>query len=121
MSKSAKPKWGKFVEQKLPAFMARSGLIRALLNNYYLVQEFHHETEWGAVVQLMVCRTDRAAIRPTFYDMMRIKSELFGAERTAIEVCPPESELVDVANMYWLWVLPEGFKLPFGDTKELEA
>lgn len=44
----------------------------------------------------------------------RIKSELVGDGRVAVEVFPPASELVDQAEAYHLWVLPEGFRLPFG-------
>jgi hypothetical protein len=37
-----------------------------------------------------------------------IKNQLCGEERLAVEIYPPESQLVDEANEYWLWVLPEG-------------
>lgn len=50
-----------------------------------------------------------------------IKDELFGKDRTAIEVFPEEKRLVDVCDIYHLWVLPKKFKMPFGihpkDTK----
>lgn len=49
----------------------------------------------------------------TWAERQRIKNELFGRERTAVEVMPPESELVDEANMYHLWVMPVGYVLPF--------
>jgi hypothetical protein len=44
----------------------------------------------------------------------RIKNELCGPEREAVEIYPAESRLVDTANEFWLWVLPEGERLPFG-------
>lgn len=44
----------------------------------------------------------------------RIKNEMAGPEREAVEIYPPESQLVDSANEYWLWVLPEGESLNFG-------
>lgn len=43
----------------------------------------------------------------------RIKNELAGPERLAFEIYPPVSELVDGADMYWLWIMPEGEKMPF--------
>ncbi len=43
-----------------------------------------------------------------------IKNELFGERATAIEVFPDVRNLVDVCDVYHLWVLPEKFKLPFG-------
>ena len=43
----------------------------------------------------------------------RIKNELFGEERTAIEVFPAESKLVDSFDVYHLWILPPDFQMPF--------
>jgi len=47
-------------------------------------------------------------------DLQRIKNELAGEDRTAIEVFPTVSDLVDKAPMRHLWVLPSGYALPFG-------
>lgn len=44
----------------------------------------------------------------------QIKDELFGRDRIAIEVYPAKKELVDVMNIYHLWLLPKKFKMPFG-------
>lgn len=46
-------------------------------------------------------------------EKQRIKNEIFGKESVAVEVFPKESELVDQANMYHIWVLHD-FDLPFG-------
>lgn len=43
-----------------------------------------------------------------------IKNELFGENRLAIEVYPKQRNLVDVMDVYHLWVFPKGFDLPFG-------
>ncbi len=48
--------------------------------------------------------------RPTFHEMQRIKNEIVGVEATAIEVYPPQSELVDEADMFHLWTVDP---LPF--------
>lgn len=53
-----------------------------------------------------------SGIRPTWPETQRIKSEIAGHEATAVEVYPPQSEVVDQADMYHLWVLPG--RLPFG-------
>lgn len=50
--------------------------------------------------------------RPTWWEAQRIKDELAGKDRTAVEVYPPRDEIVDGADMFHIWVLPEG--LPFG-------
>lgn len=43
-----------------------------------------------------------------------IKNELFGENKTAIEIFPDERELVDVCDVYHLWIFEKGFKIPFG-------
>ena len=43
-----------------------------------------------------------------------IKEELFGPRTTAIEVFPAKKNLVDVLDIYHLWILPKDFKMPFG-------
>ena len=45
---------------------------------------------------------------------MQIKNELFGEQRLAIEVFPKQKNLVDVMDVYHLWVFPKDFDLPFG-------
>jgi hypothetical protein len=50
--------------------------------------------------------------RPTWWEMQRIKNELAGSAATAVEVYPPNSDIVDDADMFHIWVLPAG--LPFG-------
>lgn len=82
------------------------------LNNRYSVQLSDVETEWGTVTHLWVRRHDGEAVR-SWKDLQRIKNELTGPDRTAVEVFPAESALKDEANMYHLWVLPEDLVLPF--------
>lgn len=52
-----------------------------------------------------------------------IKNELFGKDRIAIEVFPTEKNLVDVQDVYHLWIMPKGFKMPFGihPTKDVQC
>lgn len=91
------------------------GLAVAFRNDVFSVQVYPRATEWGEVLHLMVRRHDSAPVR-AWHDLQRIKSTLpiVGPERVAVEVYPRESELVDDANMYHLWVLPEAVELPFG-------
>jgi len=82
------------------------------INSEYAVMVRTISTKWGTV--------DHACIRNTkstdipWREKQRIKNELFGQDRTAIEVFPAEIDLVDEANMYHLWVFEKGVKLPFG-------
>ena len=47
-------------------------------------------------------------------DMQMMKNEICGEERTAVEVFPPMSKLVDTCNQFHLWVYPEDYELDFG-------
>lgn len=65
------------------------------------------------VTELSVRRQDRRRIRD-WRELQRIKNALCGPEREAMEMYPAESRLVDTANQYYLFVLPEGSYWPFG-------
>ena len=67
------------------------------------------KTEWGEVTHVTIT----AHHKPSWADKQQIKNELFGKESVAIEVFPKESELVDHADMYHLWILHD-IDLPFG-------
>ncbi len=58
-------------------------------------------------MKISIKRIDRECIHD-WRDLQEIKNMLAGPEREAVEIYPPESELVDTANQYHLWVLPEG-------------
>lgn len=55
--------------------------------------------------------TSLSQARPTWWEMQRIKNELAGEEATAVEVYPPQHEVVDGADMFHIWVMPA--PLPF--------
>jgi hypothetical protein len=52
--------------------------------------------------------------RPSWWEMQRIKNEIAGEDATAVEVYPPQTEVVDGADMFHIWVvtgpLDFGFK-----------
>jgi hypothetical protein len=52
-------------------------------------------------------------VRP-WQDFQRIKNELVGEEREAVELYPAESRLIDTSNAWHLWCPPEGTEWPFG-------
>jgi hypothetical protein len=89
------------------------GLQRACLNAVYSVLFYRKESPWGTVDHLMIRRHDEGT-SVSWADKQRIKDELIGVDRVAVEVYPARADLVDDANMYHLWVLPEGYELPFG-------
>jgi hypothetical protein len=55
-----------------------------------------------------------SSLEPPWRDLQRIKNELFGEARFAVQVCPPQARLVDEADMYHLWIMPPGFEPRFG-------
>lgn len=87
-----------------------SGQTTMWCNNIYTV---HRKEDEGGIVWLSIRRNDRKAIRD-WRHFQRIKNELVGPEREGLELFPAESRLVDEANQYHLWVLPEGSMVPVG-------
>lgn len=67
----------------------------------------------ASLTLLTIKRNDREPIHD-WRDLQRIKNELTSPEHEAIELYPSESRKLDSANQYWLWVLPKGRTLPFG-------
>jgi len=79
-------------------------------------------TPWEGTLRVAVKHT-RAKTReqyerrefslPVTWDDMQAIKDRFWPDRIAVEVFPPKSKIVDVANMRWMWVLPKGAVLPF--------
>lgn len=82
------------------------------VNNRYSVQASTVATEIGEVLHLWIRRHDGEMPR-AWSDLQRIKNAIAGESCTAVEVFPPQSELVDSANMAHLWVYPPGWVMPF--------
>ena len=53
----------------------------------------------------------------TWAEKMQIKNELFGENRFAIEIFPKQKNLVDVCDVYHLWVFDKKVDMPFGIAK----
>lgn len=79
----------------------------------YSVMSRKIRTEWGVVEHVTIQRLGGFGDIP-WAVKQEIKEELFGNKTTAIEVFPCAKNLVDICDVYHLWILPEGFKLPFG-------
>lgn len=71
------------------------------------------KTEWGQVEHVTIQRLGGTG-DVGWKVKQEIKDDLFGHQRVAIEVFPSSKNLVDVCDVYHLWVLPKGFELPFG-------
>jgi hypothetical protein len=77
------------------------------------VRDFHSDAFGGVITHLSIKRNDKEPLHD-WRDLQRIKNELAGEEREAFELYPAESRIVDLANQYHLWVLPEGMFVPLG-------
>lgn len=93
-------------------------LDKVWVDGEYAVMSRPLQTEWGEVTHACIRNVDNTDI--PWAEKQRIKNELFGVDRIAVEVFPAETQLVDEANMYHIWILPEGFKMPF-TLKEVSA
>lgn len=74
-------------------------------------------TEWGKVEHVTITRGELSSGGSgdfSWAEKQQIKNELFGKNRIAIEVYPKEDRLVDVMDVYHLWVFDKNFNLPFG-------
>lgn len=67
----------------------------------------------NGVTHLSIRRDDRAACRD-WRHFQQIKNQLCGPEFEAVEIYPAESRVLDAANQFHLWVLPEGESVPLG-------
>ena len=75
----------------------------------YLVQAFH---ERDGIVRLTVCRTEVGSDGEwlqeiPWEDMQRLKAETGRGDMFAVEIFPRDCDVVNVANMRHLWVLPK--------------
>ena len=82
----------------------------------YTVMSRQIKTAWGVVEHITVDRLggDGFGGDIPWKIKQEIKDELFGFQRTAIEVFPSKKNLVDARDVYHLWLLPKDFKMPFG-------
>lgn len=82
-------------------------MTKAWMNDVYIV--FSRQIE--NVEHVAICRRDGKIV--TWSEKQQIKNDLFGEERTAVEIYPPAKELIDDNNVFHLWVYEEGYKIPF--------
>lgn len=86
------------------------GLERVLENGTYLVQDCARADGWRV---LMICRRDgREGI--SWDDLAWLKDAAGYADREAVELYPRTGDVVNVANMRHLWILPPGTWMPYG-------
>ena len=98
----------------LPLWSSESlGFDVIVQNSRYMVYIRYLQGDHTGMTHLSLKRLDRGVVHD-WRDLQRIKNEVCGPEREAVEIYPAESRLVDLANQYHLWVMPEGEKMPIG-------
>lgn len=94
--------------EEWPAHATPVSLVRVWHSRRYLVQ-LHDE--WGGRLRLAICRTQLDATGwqdgIAWDELQRIKAEVGFSGHWAVECYPPDGEVVNVANMRHLWLLPE--------------
>ena len=74
----------------------------------FLVQVF---CEANQIMRLSVCRTKLDGTRwqdgITWDELQQIKKEVGMGDKFAVEIYPADADVVNVANMRHLWILPE--------------
>lgn len=108
--KSASGGWGPWEERThlRDDHRAPPGLMRCWPNRTYSVQLIAR----NGLEVLMIRRHDGAAHFP-WQDLQKIKDQLVGEDREAVQVFPRKGEIVDMANMAHLWLVPDGERLPY--------
>lgn len=82
-------------------------MTRCFQNNRFLVMiDDNAKTTHGKAIRAMVQKHDDTPIINHWHAMQQIKNEIFGSETMAIEYYPAESCLVDLHNIYWMWIFP---------------
>ena|SRR5579863_6522738 len=86
-----------------------TGMTRAYRNNRFTVMVYDNEkTTHGHAINVLIERHDALPIPGHWKEIQTIKNEIFGPETWAVEYYPPESELIDTKNIYWIWIYPPG-------------
>jgi hypothetical protein len=100
--------------KRLAGYAAKQGDLRACyLNNIYSVQVFARAREgMTEALHLVIRRHDEEEIRG-WSDLQRIKNEIAGSDRVAVEIYPREEDVIDEANLRHLFVLGPGELAPF--------
>lgn len=78
-------------------------------------------TKFGNVEHVTISRgtvTSDGSGDFSWAEKMEIKNRLFGENRFAIEVYPKKDNLIDVSDVYHLWVFDKKVEMPFGITKK---
>lgn len=95
----------KWPAEVLPPF----GMVRMLNNGHFVVMDCVRPPD-----RLLMVQRHNGADGITWDDLQWLKAAVGFGDREAVEVFPRDCDVVNVANMRHLWVLPAGSVLSFG-------
>jgi hypothetical protein len=106
MAKKKTIEWTKWEESEQTA----RGFDATVFNSRYVVnvKQFRNGIIW-----LSIKRRKKETVHD-WRELWRIKNELIGPNREAMEIYPSVERVVDTANQYHLWVMPEGCYINVG-------
>lgn len=131
LKKKLKPKWEKMKEDEtgFPESFWKGekkvGVWRYLgIPISYLLFLTSNNSSWGEVLHLTIKKLDQLKAHmdvryyfdseePTFAEKIQARQVIRQTNRIGLEVFPKESNLIDGANLYHVWLLPEEFEFPF--------
>lgn len=87
--------------------------VARLSDGQHIVEARDVPTCIGVISWLTVRRADGTEIQ-SWDELQRVKNEIAGPERLAVEFYPPQANVINLENLRHLWVLPPGWVAPFG-------
>ena len=106
--------WGKWLVEPRPTSHPSGhwahGIHTTHTNERLICMVRDVQTPWGVMRHLFI-RTMLGEL--SWSEKQRLKDEIFGADAVAAEVFPGTCRLVDEAEGYHMWALPDGLRLPF--------
>ena len=106
------PQFKSIPESEWPEGNRPDNLVKVLLNQNFMVQQYREKNS----IRLSICRVKakhgKWIDKITWDELQHIKRMIGFGNKYAIEVYPPDENIVNVANMRHLWI--PSFDIPIG-------
>lgn len=91
-----------FTPIEVPDFCRRQGIVAAFKSQHYNVSMINFYCRGNKYRKLVVSAADYRKLDNHWRVLQDIKNLFWGDDAAAIEIYPPEADLVDIANCYHL-------------------
>lgn len=96
----------------------------------YLLWMSEGDSEWGKIGHITIKKIDQVKVaqnpiyqfdseEPTYAEKIRARQVVRQENKIALEIFPRSSDVVDEANLYHVWLMPEKFEFPFPIVQDL--